>query len=201
MTCNSTLAVRSSISTINRLLLAFTLLSGFCPLSFAEPEPDAIHIFRLINERLEYMEMVALYKHQSHIPVEDLTREKFILEESLLSASEQGLDPDSVSVFFQSQIDAAKAIQYRYRADWLTSPPEHAETIDLTNEIRPRLTTLGKAIVASISGYLNTGQSFNSGQLTEFMDTVKVHNLSIIDKENIFRSLLQVKYYNKLPGM
>ena len=166
-------------------------------LSFAS-EQDATHIFNLINERLGYMEKVALYKHQFHIPVEDLTREKFILDKSLLSATAQGLDPDSISDFFQSQMDAAKAIQYRYRADWLAGSPKNAETVDLKNDIRPKLITLWKKIIASISKYLKQEESFRPEQQATFMDTVKVHNLSMKDKENLFKSLIQVQSYKNL---
>ena len=93
---------------------------------------------------------------------------------------------------------AAKAIQYRYRADWLANPPKNIEPVDLKNNIRPKLVFLGKEIITSISRYLKQGQSFNSSQQATFMDTLKVHNLSTIDKENIFRSLLQVRGYSNL---
>lgn len=193
MACNFALVSRSGILLILCFFMVFVLFLGLCPHSYAESRPDARHIFNLINERLGYMEQVALYKHQSHIPVEDLTREKFILDKSLLSATEQGLDSDSILDFFQSQMDAAKAVQYRYRADWLASPPEPPKEIDLNNEIRPKLTALGRELISSITRYLNNGQSFSTDQLKQFVDALKVHNLSLADKENIFRGLIQVK--------
>ena len=97
-------------------------------------------------------------------------------------------------------MNAGKAIQYRYRADWMAIPPEHAEKVDLRNDIRPGLIALGKEIISSITRYLSNGQSFSSDQLTEFMNAIKVNNLSPADKESIFRSLLQVKRYTQLPN-
>ena len=192
------LVLRFVTSLIWLFIPVFVLVLAFsCP-CYANPEQEAIHIFSLINKRLGYMEQVAFYKYQSHTPVEDLTREKFILEESLLSATEQGLAPDSISGFFQAQMDAAKAIQYRYRADWLSSPPEDLQAVDLNTDIRPRLITLGKDIVTGISEYLKKGQSFNPEQLAAFMKVMEVHNLSPVDKEKIFKSLSQVGIYNKL---
>ena len=193
MIANIGFGSRSVMPVMHCFTMIFILFVGLVPLSYAESGPDAQHIFSLINERLEHMEKVALYKHQSHSPVEDLTREKYILDKSLLSATEQGLDSDSISGFFQSQMNAAKAIQYRYRADWLAALPEHSETVNLNNDIRPKLVTLGRDIISGIAGYLRHGGAFSSDQFTQFMGAVKVHNLSIADKENIFRSLLKVR--------
>ena len=78
MACSSALVSRSNISVIHCFFITFVLYLSFCPFALAEPESDAAHIFTLINERLGYMEKVALYKHQLHMSVEDLTREKFI---------------------------------------------------------------------------------------------------------------------------
>ena len=197
MACFAVSVWRPVISKAYCFLTLFVWVLAFPCGSFAS-EPEAMHIFSLINERLGYMEQVALYKHQTHIPVEDLAREKFILDKSLLSASEQGLDPDSISEFFQSQMDAAKAIQYRYRADWLASPPKMTEVVDLKNDIRPKLVALGKEIITCISKYLKQEQNFSLGQQITFIDTVKVHNLSTADKEKLFRSLLGVKSYSNL---
>lgn len=191
---------RSATARTDCYFLVLALLFTFSRLSFAGSESEAEHIFSLINARLGYMEQVALYKHQSHIQVEDLAREKFILDKSLLSATEQGLDSESISSFFQSQMDAAKAIQYRYRAEWLATPPTGTETVDLKNDIRPKLISIGKEIVASISSYLKLGQSFSSSQQAAFMDALKVNNLSTTDKANIFRGLLQVRFGNKLSN-
>ena len=80
-------------------------------------------IFSTINERLSYMEDVALFKAQNHLPIEDIQRESVVINKAKVSASEQGLDPEIVKDFFQAQISVAKAIQYRYRADLLSQPP------------------------------------------------------------------------------
>ena len=50
---------------------------------------------------------------------------------------------------------------------------------------------MGKEIISSITRYLSNGQRFSPDQLAEFMNAIKVHNLSLADKENIFKSLIQ----------
>lgn len=46
---------------------------------------------RLINERLSYMKDVAGYKAEQHLPIEDLTQEKKVLDQSLSEADSLGL--------------------------------------------------------------------------------------------------------------
>ncbi|MFQ9621615.1 MAG: gamma subclass chorismate mutase AroQ [Enterobacteriaceae bacterium] len=76
----------------------------------------------LINERLSLMKDVAGYKAQHHQAIEDLQQEKKVLESATADADSLGLKGESVRPFIQAQMDAAKAIQYRYRADWLAAP-------------------------------------------------------------------------------
>ena len=97
--------------------------------STAGPDPSAV--FSAINERLSYMEDVALFKANHQRPIEDIKREAFVIEKAAKSAQEFGLNRESIVAFFTSQISAAKAIQYRYRAD-LLSQPSSKKPRDLT---------------------------------------------------------------------
>lgn len=83
-------------------------------------ENAASTLFKTINDRLSYMEDVALFKAVNHLPIEDSVREKKVIANAKTSAASKGLDPDSVEAFFEAQISVAKAIQYRYRADLLS---------------------------------------------------------------------------------
>ncbi len=58
----------------------------------------------------------------NHLAIEDLAQEAKVLSNTMLEAEKLGLDGDSVKLFVQAQMDVAKAIQYRYRADWLSQP-------------------------------------------------------------------------------
>ncbi|WP_256484679.1 chorismate mutase [Endozoicomonas sp. 4G] len=150
-------------------------------------------IFELINQRLTYMQDVALFKARNHRAVEDLTREKQVLEKALANAQQAGLEPGSITGFFQAQMDAAKAIQYRYRAEWLSASPENKKHRDLASEVRPRLLELGDQIVIKISEYLEAGGTFESDMQKEFDSTVNVTHLSENDKKKIFESLQMIR--------
>jgi chorismate mutase len=74
-------------------------------------------VAHLMNERLSYMKDVAGYKAEQHLPIEDLVQEKKVLDQSLAEAESFGLSSETVKPFIVTQMNVAKAIQYRYRAD------------------------------------------------------------------------------------
>lgn len=101
---------------------------------------------RLVNERLSYMKDVAGYKVEQHLPIEDLTQEKKVLDQSLSEAESFGLNSETVKPFIVTQMNVAKAIQYRYRADWLSSPESNWKPQDLA-EVRLKISTLNTELL------------------------------------------------------
>lgn len=98
------------------------LLIACCLVSFSALADGGTALGELVNQRLAYMKDVAGYKAQQHLPIEDLAQEARVLASTQAEAERLGLDPLSVRPFILAQMDAAKAIQYRYRADWLAQP-------------------------------------------------------------------------------
>lgn len=96
----------------------------------------------------------------SNKPIEDIGREQVVIDKASQSAEKVGLNKQSVVGFFEAQISAAKAIQYRYRADLLSQTTSKTPR-DLQTVIRPALIKLGKQIntelVSSFSKYQNSG--------------------------------------------
>lgn len=101
---------------------------------------------RLVNERLSYMKDVAGYKAEQHLPIEDLAQEKKVLDQSLSEAESFGLNSETVKPFIVAQMDVAKAIQYRYRADWLSSPETNWKPQDLS-EVRLKISSLNTELL------------------------------------------------------
>ena len=123
------------------VILSTILFSGIIHGAAAEPS-----LFQAISERLSYMEDVGAYKAQNKIPIEDVEREKIVLSKAKELAAAHGLDHNSMERFFIAQISAAKAIQYRYRAEILTREIP-TKPIDLQSDIRPELDRLDSDIV------------------------------------------------------
>ncbi len=169
------------------VLLFLSLLSFSC---FAAPSSQTL--FSVINERLSYMEDVALFKSQKHIAIEDVAREKIVIAKASDSAAKSGLDKESAVAFFKAQISAAKVIQYRYRAD-LLSRPAKKDPRDLKTVIRPALIKLGGQINTEIAALLNNNGSLKESDWQNFQHTLNQKYLSQADKRLLFNALTKIK--------
>lgn len=165
---------------IRRLALALVAAALLAVTARAD-DPARSTVYDLIASRLALMQPVAAWKHAKGAPVENLDREATVLEKSAEDAGAAGLDPQTVRPFFQAQIDAAKVIQHCWIARWqagnaapMTDPP------DLATEIRPRLITIGTAILQSIQVALATGVNFDPDHVAGFAEAV---DLDCLDGE------------------
>ena len=165
-------------------------------LIFAAPvfaDIESSKVFELIDQRLEYMRQVALYKASTGTPVEDRYREAIVIEKAKKKAEKVGLAPASIEGFFRAQIAAAKVIQYRHIADWtLSKKMPDEKPADLEVEIRPLLTNLGDEIVVAIKRYLDSGNRFGDDQLGEFHRIVAVEKLDKSDVGALYESMRSI---------
>ena len=135
-----------------------------------------------------------MYKAVNHLPIEDMEREKVVLENSIENAVNQGLDSESVVEFFATQILVAKAIQYRTRAEFLSDKMEQeTSSIDLNSVIRPQLLRLGGEIVEQMKTHLEIHGSFMQDDRDLFYSHILVAYLTEKEKELIFQSILNIK--------
>ena len=158
----------------------------------AAAEVTSAELFKTINERLSYMEDVALFKAKNHRPIEDIQREKIVIEKAKEFASQQGFAPEIIQDFFHAQISVAKAIQYRYRAD-LLSQPSSRQPRALDKEVRPALIRLGNQIILQMAAYCKNHGKFQQTQFTEFNEAITVKYVAETDKQLLFKALLKVK--------
>ncbi|MCE2004221.1 chorismate mutase [Enterobacter asburiae] len=145
----------------------------------------------LINERLSYMKDVAGDKAQHHQAVEDLVQEKKVLEKAVADADALGIKGETVKPFIQAQMDAAKAIQYRYRADWL-SVPENGWTPRPLNDVREKIGQLSYAILQTVAERLKSGGALTEQEKAHFMQDISQKNLNNQDKLLIWNALRMV---------
>lgn len=149
-------------------------------------------LFLAINERLGHMEDVALYKAQNQIPVEDIEREKAVLENAKALAAAQGIYAASMERFFAAQIKAAKVIQYRHRAELLIQELP-TKTVDLNRQIRPALDSLGLEIVRLFAQMLRAGEFIEEQQSASFLATQSSRHLTEADKLVLFDAMREVR--------
>ncbi|KAF7781498.1 hypothetical protein PRUB_b0735 [Pseudoalteromonas rubra] len=148
-------------------------------------------VFALIDKRLAQMQLVALFKANKHKPIEDLSREAVVLSKALEQARQQCLDTSSVKAFFQAQMDAAKAIQYRYRAQWLAEGVP-SKTADLA-KLRLTLNQLGSAILETMTAHLKQHGNLTPELEPVFHTTLVTDNLTGKDKQRLYQTLQSVR--------
>jgi len=123
------------------------------PAASAVVEVDAPQLqpglLALMEQRLELMPLVAAYKWHHQLPVEDPEREAVVVAESAEDALRYGLVPATIARLFEVQIEAAKAIQAYWIAEWRAGRAVPPVAPDLAGRIRPELSRIGAAIVAA----------------------------------------------------
>jgi chorismate mutase len=129
------------------------LLFAGCAAPAATPDGGKIdHLLMLIGQRLDYMNDVARNKWNSGAPIEDLPREREIIETLGRQAAGYGLDAATARDFFRAQIEASKIIQHTRFAEWRAeSQPPFKSVPDLRDEIRPALDALTPRLMQSLA--------------------------------------------------
>lgn len=145
-----------------------------------------------INDRLKLMKNVAAYKAENHLPVEDLKRERDVQIKAAEVAFNTGLDPLSVNTFIQTQMDAGKAIQYRYRASFLFDK-KYNLTSESINNTRNKILKIDKIILDLISRHLASDQQFKESQTLELSVLIKSPYLLENEKVAIIESITLIK--------
>ena len=152
-----------------------------------------MELFGLINQRLSYMEDVALYKGQHNIPIEDKEREAIVIANAAQSATLRGVEVKSAERFFTEQISAAKFVQQQVLRAYSKEEVELADPMDLDTQIRPALTTLGDAILLKISDYLTRYGPITVEYQNLFYQQINNKYLQQDQKHSLFHALSQLR--------
>lgn len=168
-------------------------LATFCIVaSFFFPSVVQAHdhdrLAQLISQRLSYMKDVAKYKVENNLPVEDLAQEGRVIEKSVAEAESLSLNGESIKPFMKAQMNAAKAIQYRYHADWLSAPEKALQPRNL-DTIRAEISSLNTELIKQLAKDLKEDKRMKCS----FMDMIQLRNLKSTDKDIMCSALKQVK--------
>ncbi|MDL4454772.1 chorismate mutase [Klebsiella michiganensis] len=153
----------------------------------------------LIGKRLSYAKDVAKYKALYHQAIEDIAQEKVVLKKALADALTLGLDSETVRAFIQAQMDAAKAIQYRYRADWLSVPDKEWQPRALS-EIRAQISQLSYAILQTVAERLASGGELTTDEEVRFLTDVQQPHLHQQDTQRLWHALNAVALRRRCAG-
>ena len=155
---------------IGRILASlFVLVLAGC--ATQPPAADIEKIDRvliLIRERLSYMDDVARNKWNSGAAIEDLPREREIIEGIGKQAAGYGLDATIARDFFRAQIEASKIIQNTRFREWRAAgQPKFEKVRDLGREIRPALDALTPAMLSALTAALPALEEPSNAALVE----------------------------------
>jgi len=107
------------------------------------------HLSDLLARRLAFMPLVAGAKAKAGLPVEDLPRERQVLDASVERARRLQLPEARVRDLFALQLELAKAVQRR---------KSEATQLDLAGQLRPALDALGERVLDAIAAAQSAGQ-------------------------------------------
>jgi len=128
----------------------------------------------------------------AHQPVEVIAQEAKVLQNTQKVAENLGLDPESVKPFIVAQMSAAKAIQYRYRADWLAAPETDWKPRPLES-IRTDIAGLSTRILQRLAVELKANGKISPDNQAAFITVLQQKNLAEADKIQLYKTLKQVR--------
>ena len=167
-------------------MVKFIFLVALLSPAFVQADAE---LYRLITERLLLMKPVAAYKWVHQLPIEDLDREKIVIDRAISDGLVYSINVDASESFFTAQIEAAKDIQSCWFTRWrIAGAPNTAD--DVANIIRPKLISLGREITAHL---VDTDSAHKDNINHSFQPTVDC--LSIDQKNNIVEALQAITTY------
>ncbi|WP_410210075.1 chorismate mutase [Aquirhabdus sp.] len=181
---------------MNKTLLTATMTTALLLTAVGSHAANITDLTALMNQRLSYMKDVAGYKAVNHLAIEDAAQEQKVLDAAAVQAQAEGIDPESIKPFITAQISAAKAIEYRYLAEWQAQPETSWQPRPL-DVVRADVAALSTKIITQIHVLLAAGMSIDHLQRHDFIQSLKQPNLSRADEEQLFQALKQVKLIQK----
>ena len=132
----------------------------------SQPRDELDHFLDLVGRRLELMPLVAAWKQRHGAPIEDLERERVVLDAVERDAATLELDPVPARRLFSLLIDLAKRVQRRSGESTTGSP---AAAIEL-DQLRPLLLALGTRILEAYRDLPHLGAADFEPEVTEHLE-------------------------------
>jgi cyclohexadienyl dehydratase len=117
--------------------------------NFADPADDVRQAVALIEQRLALMEHVAYWKQAHDLPIEDVARERRVLDDTVRSARALGIDEGAARELFELQIRLARQVQQHVSArPAMKQPPRALRNLD--SDLRPELDRIGREMLRAL---------------------------------------------------
>jgi cyclohexadienyl dehydratase len=139
--------------------LLLTLWLGFAcaalarastPQTYSDPAAQVMQASTLMAERLQLMQDVAAWKLVHQLPVQDVQRERQVLQATVRRARALGIEPVAAERLFELQIELARRLQQDAIARWRTTATTPTRLRNLDTELRPLLDQLGTRLLQAL---------------------------------------------------
>lgn len=114
---------------------------------FASPEADVERVASLLAQRLALMEPIGRWKKRHGVPIQDLARERHVLDSAVERAARLGIAAHGARKLFALQIELARDIQ---RGVFETASDDPDRLRDLHTELRPALERIDRALMIAL---------------------------------------------------
>jgi cyclohexadienyl dehydratase len=117
---------------------------------FSDPALELANVIQVMSERLQLMQEVAAWKFAHQLPVQDVERERQVLQATVRRAQQLGIEPRAAERLFSLQIELARRIQQDAIQRWRESGSAAPRFRNLDTELRPALDQLGTRLLQAI---------------------------------------------------
>jgi cyclohexadienyl dehydratase len=137
----------TSIIVVVAGIFAAPLPTAYAQARFTDSRQDVERVIDLMIERLALMRSVGRWKQHHGLPIQDVRREREVLDATVCDAERLGIEAASARRLFELQIELARNIQQQV-VDAKT--PETEPLRDLNGDLRPALDRIGKELLVAI---------------------------------------------------
>jgi len=130
-----------------RVLLTLLLA---CATGIACAQDDFQPLIEASAARLQLADTVARFKYARQLPVEDLARERQVLEAAVTQGRALNLPASEVEALFNQQISASKQVQQALIGVWQNSGAQPEAAPDLQSVVRPQLDQLQQRLLQGL---------------------------------------------------
>ena len=180
------------------VVLALLASSGIClragaASTFGDPSRDVANVVELLAQRLQLMPEVAAWKAARNVPVQDVDRERQVLQATVQRAQQLGIEAATAERLFGLQIELARRVQSDAIAHWRSSGIAPPAARNLETELRPVLDELGKRLLQALYLSLPQLERSESAQLATLAQPLRTAGLSDAEASSLLQALFALR--------
>ena len=153
---------------------------------------NADKLYSILIRRVDLMKWVAMDKWIHHKPIEDLPREKIVLQKTRKQAADAGIV--NIDDLTRTQIQIAKNEQHRWMEKWNKHGLHINQPAPTLNELRKQLDDLSSELIPSLQENLSSLRDDKLHPRLHTMLNDKLKKLPINERNMLWKALLKLRH-------